>query len=125
MDELKDSNFDFREAVIAEARQEIDSLRQQGIRKDADLARLRGQRDEMNAELSERRSKEGERTNHTEEIERLANARSERIIFLTSEVRRLKGKLAAGDGAGGYLSFLRGDGGIDGDYVKHLEDKIT
>jgi E3 ubiquitin-protein ligase BRE1 len=48
----------------------------------------------------------------------------DRITFLSSEVRRLKGKLAAEDGADGYLAFLKGDGGIDGDYIKDLENKL-
>ena len=40
-------------------------------------------------------------------------------------MRRLKGKLGAESGATGYLSFLKGDGGIDGDYVKDLETKLA
>ena len=39
-------------------------------------------------------------------------------------MRRLKGKLGAESGATGYLSFLIGDGGIDGDYVRDLEAKL-
>ncbi|ORY33397.1 BRE1 E3 ubiquitin ligase-domain-containing protein [Naematelia encephala] len=125
VDELKNHNFDFRQAVLDEARQEVEALRQQSSKKDIDLARLRGQRDDMNADLTERKMREAERTRYAEETEALAQARAERITYLSSEVKRLKGKLAAKDGSEGYLSFLRGDGGIDGDYLKELEAKLS
>jgi E3 ubiquitin-protein ligase BRE1 len=60
-----------------------------------------------------------------EEMEALAKARGDRIGFLVSEVRRLKGCLGARNGSAEYLAFLRGDGGIDGDYVKNLESRLT
>lgn len=93
-------------------------------KKDSDIARLRGQRDELNSEIMERRAKEVEKCKYTEQIENLANSRQERISFLTSEVRRLKGRLAAAHGSDGYLSFLK-EAGIDGDYVKDLEAKVV
>jgi len=138
LDDLRQTNGEFREAVLNESRQEIDTLRQQSSRKDQDLARLRGQRDDMQAELSEKTAREAEKLQFIEEIEGLANSRQvcqadevkrneltgqERINHLSSEVRRLKGTLAAQAGSEGYLAFLRGDGGIDGDYVADLEAK--
>lgn len=125
LDQLRDANLEFREAVLAEARAEVDALRQQASKKDIDLARLRGQRDEMNAELVERRQRESDKMRFAEEMEGLVKARQERITLLVSEVRRLKGKLAAQDRAEGYLEFLKGEGGIDGDYVKSLEDRLA
>lgn len=125
LDQLRDANLEFRDAVVAEARTEVETLRQQLGKKDTDLARLRGQRDEMNAELLERRTRESEKSRFAEEVEALCTARQERISFLTSEVRRLKGKLASHDGAEGFLAFLKGDGGIDGDYVKSLEEQLV
>ncbi|KIR53461.1 E3 ubiquitin-protein ligase BRE1 [Cryptococcus gattii Ru294] len=124
LDQLRDSNGEFREAVLAEARAQTEALRAQMAKKDSDIARLRGQRDELNGEIMERRAKEIEKCKYTEQIENLANSRQERISFLTSEVRRLKGKLAAAHGSDGYLSFLR-ESGIDGDYVKDLEAKVV
>lgn len=140
LDDLRQTNGEFREAVLAESRQEIETLRQQSSRKDQDLARLRGQRDDMQAELSERTARETEKLQFVEQVEGLASARQvccasprdegrltrqERINYLSSEVKRLKGKLAAQAGSEGYLSFLRGDGGIDGDYVAELEKKAS
>jgi E3 ubiquitin-protein ligase BRE1 len=125
LDDLRQTNGDFRDAVVNEARQEIDALRQFSSKKDQDSARLRGQRDEIQAELTERTAREAEKMQSIEEFEALANTRQERINFLSSEVRRLKGKLAAQDGSEGYLAFLKGDGGIDGDYVADLESKVS
>jgi E3 ubiquitin-protein ligase BRE1 len=99
-------------------------LRQQIAKQNSDLARLRGQRDEMNAELTERRSRETEKMRHGEQMEALAASRQDRIGFLASEVRRLKGQLGAEAGSKGYLEFLR-EAGIDGDYVKDLEARVA
>ena len=141
LDALRNSNGDFHEAVLAEARTESDGLRQMLAKRDADLARLRGQRDDMNAELLERRSREGDKVKYADQVEVLAQARQvscrpllvrlslsglqERITFLVSEVKRLKGTIAAEAGAKGYLAFLNGDGGIDGNYVDDLEARLT
>lgn len=125
LDDLRQTNGDFRDAVVNEARQEIDALRQLSLKKDQDSARLRGQRDEIQAELTERTAREAEKMQSIEEFEALTNTRQERINFLSSEVRRLKGKLAAQDGSEGYLAFLKGDGGIDGDYIADLESKVS
>lgn len=75
LDDLRQTNGEFREAVLNESRQEIDALRQQSSRKDQDLARLRGQRDDMQAELSEKTAREGEKMQFIEQIEGLANSR--------------------------------------------------
>lgn len=67
---------------MAEAKTEADTLRQQLAKRDVDLARLRGQRDEMNAELSERRAREGDKVKHGEQFETLAKARQVRSTCL-------------------------------------------
>ncbi|WVF72955.1 E3 ubiquitin-protein ligase BRE1 [Kwoniella sp. CBS 6097] len=124
LDVLRGNNQEFRDAVLAESKAETDGLRAQISKKDSDLARLRGQRDDMNAELMERRAREADKLKFAEQVEFLANSRQERITYLTSEVRRLKGKLAADQSAEGYLSFLKEDG-VDGDYIKSLETNIA
>lgn len=121
LDEMRTKNFEFQQHTQGLARGEVDALRQQAIRKDTDLSRLRGQRDELTAELTERRARESEKITYGEQMEVLANSRQERIVYLTSEVKRLKGRLGAESGSAGYLAFLNGEAGIDGDYVKELE----
>lgn len=123
-DEIRQTNGNFREMLVTEARQEVEALKQNMARKEEEAARLRGQRDDIQAQLSERKAKEAEKTQFIEQVEGLANSRQTRIDHLTSEVKRLKGKLAAQAGSEGYLAFLKGDGGIDGDYVKDLESKL-
>jgi E3 ubiquitin-protein ligase BRE1 len=110
---------------LAEGRAESEQLRAQIAQKNTDLTRLRGQRDEKEAELLERRTKEGEKMRYAEEVEVLAKTRAERIVWLESEIKRLKGRLGAESGSAGYLAFLRSDGGVDGDYVKNLEAKLS
>lgn len=124
-DDIRETNGNFREMLVNENRQEVEVLKQNIARKDEEAARLRGQRDDMQAQLSERKAKESEKIQFIDQIESLANSRQERINHLTSEVKRLKGKLGAQAGSEGYLSFLRGEGGIDGDYVKDIEAKIA
>lgn len=75
LDDLRQTNGDFRDAVVNEARQEIEALRQLSIKKDQDSARLRGQRDEIQAELTERAAREAEKMQSIEEFEGLANSR--------------------------------------------------
>ncbi|TXT05998.1 hypothetical protein VHUM_03759 [Vanrija humicola] len=124
LDQLRDSNLEFREAVQQEARQEVDTLRQQLSKRDNDLARLRAERDKLNDELHERKQTESLKSNQNKVLDDLCKKRGDRISHLQSEVGRLKGKAAAEAGADGYLKFLHGEGGIDGDYVKSLEEQL-
>lgn len=125
LDQLRDSNLEFREAVLAESRQEVEALRQTISKKDTDLARIRGARDDLQSQLNERVAVDNEKERTTKGLETLCKAREDRIVFLVSEVRRLKGKLAAQDGAEGYLAFLKTEGGVDGDYIKSLEERLA
>ncbi|KAL1412374.1 E3 ubiquitin-protein ligase bre1 [Vanrija albida] len=125
LDQLRDSNLEFREAVQQEARQEVETLRQQMSKRDTDLARLRAERDKLNDELHERKQTESLKSNQSKVLDDLCKKREDRITHLQSEVGRLKGQAAAEAGASGYLKFLHGEGGIDGDYVKDLEAKLA
>lgn len=125
LDQLRDHNLEFREAVQQEARQEVETLRQQMSKRDTDLARLRAERDKLNDELHERKQTESLKSNQCKVLDDLCKKREDRISHLQSEVGRLKGQAAAEAGAEGYLKFLHGEGGIDGDYVKSLEEKLT
>lgn len=99
-------------------------MRSQIAKKDIDLSRLRGQRDDFQAELFERRARDTDKWKYAEELQVLASARQERIAALSSEVRRLKGKMAAGAGMEDYYAFLVGVGEAETGYVKELEVKM-
>jgi E3 ubiquitin-protein ligase BRE1 len=124
LDELRNQNLAFRDAVVADGRAEAEALRVQVNKQNSDLARLRGQRDEMQAELAERRLREENALGSAKELDKLAKGQGERIGTLVQEVKRLKGKLGAegSQGRRGYLSWL--DEGVEGDYVAGLEDKV-
>lgn len=124
IDDLQSRNSDFQQTILEQTRSEVEALRTQITQKNTELVRIRGQRDEHNNELMERKTKESDRFRYADEMEILAKSRAERITYLVSEVKRLKGQLGARSGSEGYLSFLKGDGGIDGDYVKSLEEKV-
>ena len=57
-----------------QAHEDVDSLRGQLSKKESDLARLRGQRDDLIAELSERRAGEIANFKHVDEIVALSNS---------------------------------------------------
>lgn len=124
LDKHLNANQFFRDAVMGERNAEIEVLRATIARNNTDIARLRGARDEAQGELAERKAKESEKMSHVEEMEKLASTRQERINYLVSEVTRLKGSLGARSGSEGYLAFLRAEGGIDGDYIKNLEERV-
>ncbi|WWC91748.1 uncharacterized protein L201_006695 [Kwoniella dendrophila CBS 6074] len=133
LDSLLESNQEFRDLVLSEAKNDNDQLRSQMNKKDTDLARLRGQRDEINSELNERRSRESpEKLKYYEQFEILSKTRQDRINFLNSEIKRLKSHLGAQSGSEGYLSFLKSDKldkalnqNQDLDYIQDLEEKLN
>lgn len=95
--------------------------------KDADLARLRGQRDDLSAELTERRQRENLKLAQMQEIRTLANAKQERISALSSEVRRLKLAFAASRGDSQTVEALKaagGEGESDLTLLAQLEERL-
>ncbi|KAH8093847.1 BRE1-domain-containing protein [Cristinia sonorae] len=70
------------------------------------LVRVREQRDQCQAELSERKAKDGVKFASMNEWRTLANLRGDRISALLSEVTRLKARLAADTGNEDLVAFL-------------------
>ncbi|KAG8678524.1 E3 ubiquitin-protein ligase bre1, partial [Ceratobasidium sp. 395] len=86
----------------------IEELQSNLQKKEADCLRLRETRDSLNAEVSVRRARDGERTNGISQLKVLADARGERISVLMSEVRRLKSAIAAQTGDPDLLRYVMG-----------------
>jgi len=94
------------------------------------VVRLRSQRDDLNAELAERRQRENVKFAQIGEIKSLVNAKEERIVTLKSELRRMGMSLAAKHGdreaferlkaAGGTLS----EEGEEWNIVQVLQDRL-
>ncbi|KIL65947.1 hypothetical protein M378DRAFT_449286 [Amanita muscaria Koide BX008] len=75
--------------------QSIQELKTMLSKREVDNARLRDQREQLNAEVLERKQKESVKYASMQECKTLAESRSERIIVLESELKRLKSRLAA------------------------------
>ena len=84
------------------ATEEVDEIQKKLLVKESDLTRIRTQREDFRAELTELKAKESEKVKNLDELRLLARSREERIIAFGSEVRRLRMRLAAleGDAAG-------------------------
>lgn len=127
-DTLRDGQEAFRESVIHEARAELDQLRSHLRAKEADVARLRGQRDGFREEIEVRKAEQASQHVQDAEMKALAEARAERLTIMRSEVTRLRSKLAATAGEEDYLAFLlrSGEAAIEDDisYVRDMEQRV-
>lgn len=92
---LREDRGMFQQTVEAEANARTEELERLVKAKEADVTRLRSQRDELNAELTERRSREQVKFTQIEEMKALLNSKEERLTLLSSQVRRLRMTVAA------------------------------
>ncbi|SAM81727.1 related to BRE1-E3 ubiquitin ligase [Ustilago bromivora] len=97
-DALREGRATFQQTVEAEASTRTEELEKIVKAKEADVTRLRSQRDELNAELTERRSREQVKFTQIEEMKALLNSKEERLTLLSSQVRRLRMTVAAFQG---------------------------
>ncbi|TKY86431.1 hypothetical protein EX895_004580 [Sporisorium graminicola] len=95
---LREDRATFQQTVEAEASNRSEDLEKLVKAKEADVTRLRSQRDELNAELTERRSREQVKFTQIEEMKALLNSKEERLTLLSSQVRRLRMAVAAFQG---------------------------
>lgn len=105
-DALRESRGTFQQTVEAEASARTEELEKIVKAKEADVTRLRSQRDELNAELTERRSREQVKFTQIEEMKALLNSKEERLTLLSSQVRRLRMTVAAFQGQSVGVSTL-------------------
>lgn len=103
---LREDRGAFQQTVEAEANSRCEDLEKLVKAKEADVTRLRSQRDELNAELTERRSREQVKFTQIEEMKALLNSKEERLTLLTSQVRRLRMTVAAFQGQSVGVSAL-------------------
>ncbi|KAN0064671.1 E3 ubiquitin-protein ligase bre1 [Thecaphora frezii] len=76
----------------------IEALEKTIKSRDSDVTRLRRQRDDLQAELTERRQREQVKFHQIEETKALVNIKEERLALLTSQVKRLRLTVAASRG---------------------------
>ncbi|WFD26440.1 RING-type E3 ubiquitin transferase [Malassezia nana] len=99
--ELREFRVEFQHQTTTQANTHSDELQKQLRARDADLVRLRGQRDELNAELLERRARDHVKFTQVDEAKALVARKEEQMAVLQSESTRLRTELAAlrGDAA--------------------------
>ncbi|TIB77546.1 hypothetical protein E3Q23_01315 [Wallemia mellicola] len=103
------SRREFEDRLKADANSQLDAALQKLQVKEADINRLRGQREELNSELNVRRTKDSTKLQHIEQTQQLSESRLERIRCLNSEIQRLKGRIAAGYGNENVYRAIMGD----------------
>ncbi|KAF9653827.1 BRE1-domain-containing protein [Thelephora ganbajun] len=93
-------------------------------KRDVDNARLREQRDQLQAELTERKHLESVKLSSANEMKVLADSRSERIAVLQSELRRLRARLTAQAGDEDLMSFILNQSDVDINYIQDLKTRL-
>ena len=107
-DAMREFRAEFQRQTATQANTHAEELQKQLRQRDADAVRLRGQRDELNAELLERRARESVRFTQLDELKGLVSTKDERVETLRSQVRRLRLELAAARGEADVAAELEG-----------------
>ncbi|KAH9929494.1 BRE1-domain-containing protein [Epithele typhae] len=107
-----------QDACIAEMKTSL-------AKRDLEVTRLREQRDQYQAEITERKAREQARLTSAQEFKALAETRAERIIVLQSEIKRLKTRLAANADDADLVSFLWQSTADGPSYVEDLKRRLT
>ncbi|KAF7792349.1 hypothetical protein EIP86_003385 [Pleurotus ostreatoroseus] len=92
-------------------------------KRDNENLRLREQRDQLMAELNERKHREGVKLQSTGELKALLDSRSERIKALETELTRMKMRIAA-DGQDEELMKFFQHSHDDITYIKYLKGRL-
>ncbi|KAJ9123723.1 hypothetical protein QFC24_003497 [Naganishia onofrii] len=121
---LRDDMERFRESALHEHRMEVESIRHQLRTKDADIARLRGQRDVLKEENDTRKAQQAVSNQSVKDVEEFAKLQGNRVKVLVAEAKRLRARLAALGGEQDYLGFLLQKEGSDLDYVRTIEEQL-
>lgn len=105
-DSLQKSRQELQDSAAAASHQGLQELRSMLSKRNDENTRLREQRDQQQAELSERKHRDQVKLNSLHEYKHLAESRAERIKSLLSENTRLKTRLAANSGDEDVFSFF-------------------
>ncbi|WFD32101.1 RING-type E3 ubiquitin transferase [Malassezia sp. CBS 17886] len=106
---MREFRLEFQHQTSTQANTHSDELQKQLKTRDADIVRLRGQRDELNAELLERRAREGVRFGQVDEVKALLAPKDERIAALHAHVQRLRMEVCALRGDSAALAAVEQD----------------
>ncbi|KAH9455080.1 hypothetical protein Pst134EA_022556 [Puccinia striiformis f. sp. tritici] len=121
-DDLRERQEEFRTKIVAEMTKRMEDMEKKLSSKDADVTRIRATREETRSELHELKTRDVEKMKQVAQIRTLANSRQDRINALSSEVRRLKMRLAADVGDRHTVDFLATNEEVD--VAKALQERI-
>lgn len=124
--DLRERRVEFEANAQAEAFSVADNLREQLKGRDADVARLRAQRDDLNAEVADKRQKESIKLAQVDEMKQLVASKDLRLEALRSEVRRLQMTLAAQKGDSAMVESLKSEGAGEADVelIASLQERL-
>ncbi len=122
LEELKASRKQFIAELQDEEQARRKAMEAEMKRLEADLTRIRGNRDQLHQQLELRNSKDEVEFQQIQQIRLLANERKDRIEALESELRRCKMEMAANGGQPLLVEFFASQ--KDTGYGEHLEEKI-
>ncbi|WFD00810.1 RING-type E3 ubiquitin transferase [Malassezia yamatoensis] len=94
-EQLREFRLEFQHQTTTQANTHSDELQKQLRLRDTDIVRLRGQRDELNAELLERRARDTIKFAQVDELKAVISPKDERIEQLKAQVHRLSMLIAA------------------------------
>lgn len=105
--ELREQRQEYEAKAKIEANSLVDELRNAVKTHEGDVARLRSQRDELMAELTDKKQKETVKYTQIDEMKTLVQAKEKRIDTLRAEIKRLQMSLAARLGDDVWMSKLK------------------
>ncbi|KAF8577106.1 BRE1-domain-containing protein [Ramaria rubella] len=108
VDQLRELQEDFKEKLIADYNVRYDEQKNLIIKRDHENVRLREQRDTLQAELNEMKTRSAEKKS-TAQLQILLQSRADRITALELESKRLKSYIAANAGDENLLELLLDD----------------
>ena len=111
--DMREFRFEFQRQTTTQAQTHSEELQKQIKARDADIVRLRGQRDELNAELLERRARESVRFTYVDEAKALLAPKDERLAAFEAQVQRLQAELAAAKNDAAGVEAALGDGATE------------
>ncbi|KAI0819960.1 BRE1-domain-containing protein [Trametes gibbosa] len=125
LEDMLNMRQEFEDSVKANSEATLQEMKAMLSKRDAELARIREQRDQHHAELHERRAKDAVKTSSLAEFTSLAETRAARIAVLESENKRLKTRLAANVGDEDLVAFLWSSPPDGPSFVDDLKRKLS
>ncbi|KAF8740809.1 hypothetical protein AX14_007181 [Amanita brunnescens Koide BX004] len=125
VNQLQLSKKGIEDSCAASATQTVAEIKAMMMKREVENARLRDQREQLNAELLERKQKDSVKQASLQEYKTLAESRSERITALESEVKRMKTRLAAEAHDEDLMKYIFAEDGdaTSGSYIESLKNR--